>query len=76
MEVEVESGDEEEDVHLGIDWIRVVERGSGGGGVWVEVEVAVAVEANAQVLFGALQLGSPRLLRLDEIAIPPDARLP
>jgi L-ribulose-5-phosphate 4-epimerase len=39
-------------------------------------KVAVAVEANAQVLHGALQLGEPRLLTLDEIDIPADARLP
>lgn len=39
-------------------------------------KVAVAVEANAQVLHGALALGSPRLLRLDEIVVPDGARLP
>ena len=39
-------------------------------------KVAVAVESNAQVLWGALQIGSPRLLKLDEIDIPKDARLP
>ncbi|MGY4858249.1 class II aldolase/adducin family protein [Cryobacterium sp. AP23] len=39
-------------------------------------KVAVAVEANAQVLFGALQLGAPNLLVLDDILIPAGARLP
>jgi len=39
-------------------------------------KVAVAVEANAQVLFGALQLGTPRLLVLEDIFIPEGARLP
>ncbi|TQL02938.1 class II aldolase/adducin family protein [Cellulomonas sp. SLBN-39] len=39
-------------------------------------KVAVAVEANAQVLFGALQLGTPRLLELADIVIPEGARLP
>ena len=32
--------------------------------------------AFAQVLWGALQIGTPRLLKLDEIDIPKDARLP
>jgi L-ribulose-5-phosphate 4-epimerase len=39
-------------------------------------KVAVAVEANAQVLFGALQLGAPKLLVLEDILIPEGARLP
>jgi L-ribulose-5-phosphate 4-epimerase len=39
-------------------------------------KVAVAVEANAQVLLGALQLGAPNLLVLDDILIPAGARLP
>ncbi|MGN8245763.1 class II aldolase/adducin family protein [Cellulomonas soli] len=39
-------------------------------------KVAVAVEANAQVLAGALALGTPRLLDLAEIVIPEGARLP
>ncbi|MCI4659177.1 class II aldolase/adducin family protein [Cryobacterium zhongshanensis] len=39
-------------------------------------KVAVAVEANAQVLYGALQLGTPNILELDKIVIPEGARLP
>jgi L-ribulose-5-phosphate 4-epimerase len=39
-------------------------------------KVAVAVEANAQVLFGALHLGAPKLLVLEDILIPEGARLP
>ncbi len=39
-------------------------------------KVAVAVEANAQVLWGAVQLGRPRLLDLADIVIPAGARLP
>ncbi len=39
-------------------------------------KVAVAVEANAQVLWGALSLGTPNILSLENIVIPQDARLP
>ncbi len=39
-------------------------------------KVAVAVEANAQVLWGALSLGTPNILALEDIVIPEDARLP
>lgn len=39
-------------------------------------KVAVAVEANAQVLHGALALGTPNILELDHIVIPEGARLP
>jgi L-ribulose-5-phosphate 4-epimerase len=39
-------------------------------------KVAVAVEANAQVLWGALQIGTPHLLVLKDIVIPEGARLP
>jgi L-ribulose-5-phosphate 4-epimerase len=47
-----------------------------GEDVAAAFKVAVAVEANAQVLFGALQLGAPNLLVLDDILIPAGARLP
>jgi len=39
-------------------------------------KVAVAVEANAQVLAGALAIGTPNILRLADIVIPEGARLP
>ena len=39
-------------------------------------KVAVAVEANAQVLHGALMLGTPNILQLENIVIPEGARLP
>ena len=39
-------------------------------------KVAVAVEANAQVLHGALALGTPNILQLENIVIPEGARLP
>ena len=39
-------------------------------------KVAVAVEANAQVLAGALAIGTPNVLRLADIVIPEGARLP
>jgi L-ribulose-5-phosphate 4-epimerase len=47
-----------------------------GADVAAAFKVAVAVEANAQVLLGALQLGSPNLLVLGDILIPAGARLP
>jgi L-ribulose-5-phosphate 4-epimerase len=39
-------------------------------------KVAVAVEANAQVLHGALAIGTPNILVLANITIPAGARLP
>jgi len=39
-------------------------------------KVAVAVEANAQVLHGALAIGTPNILVLADITIPEGARLP
>jgi len=39
-------------------------------------KVAVAVEANAQVLAGAMAIGTPNILRLADIVIPDGARLP
>ena len=47
---------------------------NGKPGAWLALPNADG--ANAQVLFGALQLGTPNILELDHIVIPEGARLP
>lgn len=65
---------------MGVDVDAVVWANHGllavGADVAGAFKVAVAVEANAQVLWGALQLGTPRVLDLADIVVPAGSRLP